>query len=790
MRENCAHCGKPIIYGVEYCCRGCAMAAAILNHASISEHEPKPTGKFSAFAHIDEDNGEYSLLLAVEGIHCASCIQLIENALLAEDSVTYARVNMSTKRLHFRWRGDIVEGDRLASKVEELGYKLTAFDPNKVAAGEYKEEKFLLRCIAVSGFAMGNIMLLSVALWSSSSEIMGIATRDLMHWVSAIIALPAIAYAGRPFFLSALSVLRQGHTNMDVPISLAVILASGMSLWEVMRHGEHAYFDSAVMLLFFLLIGRYLDARAKGKARESAQELLAMLEGTATVIEGSSTRQIPIKELRPAMRVRVAVGEKIPVDSVVIEGESELDTSIITGETVPRLVKKSDYVFAGTINLSAPLLIEVAKASENSLLSDIVKLMEQAEQGQARYVRLADRAAKLYTPIVHSLGLITFLGWWLGMGIAWQESLMIAVTVLIITCPCALGLAVPVVQVLASGKLMRNAILLKSGDALEKLASINHVIFDKTGTLTIGKPFLQGRYSNLQLAASLAVHSKHPYSQAIYNAYKGEILSVEDVQEVVGKGVQAMYDGKIVRLGKRDWCLELLQQEVAANNHENKIAIAGDTELSIDYESNEETDKIIFTAQIWLVQSGAEPIIFYLHDPLREDAKQVIANFTDNGISTEILSGDREDMVHYVAQQLNIDKWRAELSPVDKTKIIKQYEQQDYRVMMVGDGLNDAPSLVSATVSMSPSSAMDITQNAADIVFQGEKLQPVIIAWQVARKANILVKQNFMLAVIYNIIAIPMAVMGYVTPLIAAIAMSGSSLIVIGNSFRINWEQR
>lgn len=739
---HCLHCHNHCPKGQKYCCNGCESAAEILD----------ANGAFSAFSKTNQQ-GEHQLTLAVEGIHCASCIQLIENALQSEEAVTHARVNMSTKRLEFSWQGESKIGDKLAEKVEDLGYKLTPFHAEKSKRASQTEERFLLRCIAVAGFAMGNIMLLSVTVWSSEAEAMGIATRDLIHWISALIAFPAIAYAGRPFFASAISVLRKGHTNMDVPISLAVCLASGMSLWETFRHGEHVYFDSAVMLLFFLLIGRYLDARAKGKARESAQDLLAMLEGTATVIEGKTQRTLSISELRAGMKLSIAMGEKIPTDSIVLKGESELDTSLITGETIPRTIQKGDKIFAGTINLAAPITVEASKASEESLLSNIVKLMEKAEQGQAHYVRLADKAARLYTPLVHTLGLLTFIGWWLGMGMAWQEALMIAVTVLIITCPCALGLAVPVVQVLASSKLMKQGILLKSSDALEKLASITHIIFDKTGTLTLGRPRLKTNSQELKIAASLAAHSRHPYSQAISATYDGELMILETVEEIPGKGVQAYHKGKNFRLGKIDWC---------------------------DGKAQPTTNP-----QIWLAIEGEEPTVFEFEDTLRPDAKATLNALSQQQLDLTLLSGDRATTVKQIAKETNIEHWQAELLPIDKAKIIQSMEQEGNKVLMVGDGLNDAPALASATVSISPSSAMDITQNTADIVFQGDSLSPILKTWNIAKTATKLVKQNFALAVLYNCVAIPLAVMGYVTPLVAAIAMSASSLLVIANSFRL-----
>jgi len=599
-------------------------------------------------------------------------------------------------------------------------------------------------------------MMISIGLWSEESKLMGNATQDFLHWVSIVIALPAIMYAGRPFFYSAISVLKKRHTNMDVPISLAIILASAMSVSETINHGEHIYFDSAVMLLFFLLIGRYLDVRAKGKAKESAQELLSKMQGTATVLKDGKQRVVPIRDLKEGMTILVSAGENVPVDGKVSWGISELDISLITGETIPKCVREDDRVFAGTVNISAPIRIVASKSSDTSLLGDIVKLMEQSEKSQAYFVRIADRAAQLYTPIVHFMGLMTFLGWWL-FGLAWQLALLNAITVLIITCPCALGLAVPVTQVLARGKLFKNGILLKSGDALERLAGIDFVVLDKTGTLTTGLPtLLDGQYNNrqLQIAASLAANSKHPLSKAISNTYSKELVDIEKVKEFPGMGIQAFLDGKEVKLGSRQWC-------------------------------GEDSITDIESLELWLNIDG-EKVCFNFIDSLRSDAKEVVGNMQEAGLVTALLSGDTKQVVNKVAKSIGISTYFSSLSPVDKCKYIDSMREKGKKVLMVGDGLNDAPSLSSASVSMSPSSAIDIAQNTADIVFQGEKLAPVYQSWRVALKANKLIKQNFTIAVLYNIIAIPLAVMGYVTPLIAAIAMSSSSLVVIGNSFRLN----
>lgn len=742
----CAHCGAPTKAGRPFCCSGCEAASAAKGSIDAD----------SAFAVLATDNedGSHSLTLGVEGIHCASCIRLIENALSGGDGVTDARVNMSTERLTVCWTGPRANANTLAQSVTKLGYKLHALKDNAPAQSD--QEKRLLRAIAVSGFAAANMMLLSMGLWASTAETMGMATRDLMHWISALIALPTVIYAGQPFFSSAISVLKERRTNMDVPISLAVVLASAMSLFETVNHGEHVYFDSAVMLLFFLLIGRYLDARAKGKARSSAGQLLSRLQGFASVEQDGRITEVPIRDLREGMVARVAVGESIPADGQVQSGTSSVDLSLITGETVPEEITAGSEVFAGTLNLEAPIRIEVSKASEKSLLSEIVKLMEVAEQGASRYVRIADTAARLYTPVIHSMGALTFLGWWLIMNAPWQVSLLNAVTVLIITCPCALGLAVPVVQVLASSRLMKRGILLKSGDALEKMAAIDAVVFDKTGTLTLGRPELTSTSHNAQnmaIAASMATHSKHPLSAALARAHDAALVEM-DVSEVPGKGLEATRDGIWYQLGSRSWCGPKTE----------------DTEAALE---------------MWLAADGTPVERFTFADQVRHDARTTVAALKHAGLDVRLLSGDREAVAASVSEAVGISAYEAGVSPVDKCDRLKALQAEGSKVLMAGDGLNDAAAMAFAHVSISPASAVDITQNTADVVFQGDQLAPVATTYAVAKKAMQLVKQNFALAVVYNIIAIPLAIMGHVTPLVAAIAMSGSSLVVILNSFRL-----
>lgn len=716
-----------------------------------------PALSYSSFIEQTQD-GENRLSLMVEGIHCAGCIARIEKKILEVPDVRSARLNFSTRRLVVTWQGDMTLADQFAQDLIDMGYPVHPFH-HKKDTHQNTEERTLLFALGVSGFAMGNIMLLSFGLWLAGPATMGVGMRDFLHLISALIAIPAVAYAGQPFFKSALRVLAKGHTNMDVPISVGLLLTSGISLFQLFQHGEHAYFDSAVMLMFFLLAGRYLDARIRARARGAASDLLALMEGTATILdEQGHVRTVPITDIQPGMIVLIGMGDRIPVDGVIISGMSHLDLSMVTGESDPVVIQTGERALSGALNISSALTLKAEKNSSQSFLSDIIRLMEVAEQGQAHYVRLADRAARLYTPVVHILALISFLGWVLLGSLPFSDALLIAATVLIITCPCALGLAVPVVQVLAVGRLMKRGILVKVGDALERLAVIDTVVLDKTGTLTLAQPVLQNidhiALEDMQLAASMASCSKHPLARALMQAYDGPVLDLK-VQEFPGQGLMTETTAGEVRLGQRLWC------------------------------GLPERDSDCDYAETWMVQPGHSPVHFIFHDPLRPDAGKTVQELQKKGLKLILLSGDQDYRVQKMAEGLNVDQAYGGQTPAQKYAIVESLKAKGHHVMMVGDGLNDAPVLVLADVSISPSSAMDIAQNAADIVFTGQSLGAVQIAYDAGKLATQLVRQNFILAIFYNLIAIPVAMAGYVTPLIAALAMSGSSLVVIANSYRL-----
>ncbi len=708
------------------------------------------------------EDGVATLHLMVDGVHCGNCIKRIESALGRIPGVVSARLNFTTRRLVVTWRESETDAATLMTTLTGLGYGARPYDPDRLGADTVRRERELLRAMAVAGFAAANVMLLSISVWAGESQGMGAATRDLMHWISALIALPAVAYAGRPFFRSALAALAARRANMDVPISLAVLLAAGASLAQTINGATDAYFDSAITLLFFLLIGRYLDSRARGRARSAAEHMLALGASTVTVVgsDGKTQARRP-DSVVPGEIVLVAAGERVGVDGRVIEGETEIDASLITGESLPQAVAPGKTVFAGALNLAAPVRIEVTASGEDTLLAEIVRLMEAAEQGRAKQVLLAEKITRIYVPAVHGLAAATFLGWLLIMGAGWQTALMNAIAVLIITCPCALALAVPVVQVIASGRLMRRGILVKSATALERIAGVDTVVFDKTGTLTEGRPELAGgdyTDDDLRLAASLAAASTHPLARALVRAAP-DVAPAVGVHEIPGSGLSLDGEAGEIRLGSRRW-------------------------IGIDREDH------ATEPELWLRRPGRAPVRFAFRDRLRADAAEVVAALKRFGYRLALISGDRAPAVAAAAAAVGIDCWTAEETPAGKCARLAALADEGRKVLMVGDGLNDAPALAAAQASMSPASAADVSRTAADVVFQGDRLRPVLEALAVARRADRLVRQNFGLAFAYNAITVPLAVLGVVTPLIAAVSMSASSLVVTLNALRLGREGR
>jgi Cu2+-exporting ATPase len=732
-------------------------------HPSQTTFDP-PRDDLSGFV-TALSGGVRHMDLAVEGMRCAGCMAKVEREIGKLDGVSKARVNFASRRLALEWDGDSQSPQGLVAAIEKLGFRAYPFDPESLEKSADQEGRELLRCLAIAGFAAANIMLLSVSVWSGNASDITSETRDLFHLISALIAIPAAYFAGQPFFRSAVSALKARTLNMDVPISLAVVLAISMSLYQTFTHAHHAYFDSAIMLLFFLLIGRYLDHMMRRKTRDFAQNLAALKAEKASLIgPDGAARDVPVSAVDPGDRVLVRAGERIAVDGVVEDGQSEIDQAMVTGETAFAPASPGTQVYAGTLNMGGTLTVRVTAASAGTLLDEVNALLEKAGSHRHKFVALADRAAQVYAPFVHAIAAMTFLGWMM-LGAGWEFSLLTAIAVLIITCPCALGLAVPAVQVVASGMLFRNGVLLNGGDALERLADADMVVFDKTGTLTLPVHSLDedpGLDADSMCAARrLALSSRHPLAAALA-ADASDLAPFDNAQEEAGRGITADVDGMTLKLGSAEFCA------------------VGDKALQAALRA------FPLSSLIWF-RKGDEPAHpIAVRQTLRSDAAETLAALRDRlGMDIEILSGDREEAVAEAAHALDVARWQAGLKPAEKIAHIEALQASGRKVLMVGDGLNDAPALAAAHVSLSPITAVHLSQAAADAVFIGDALAPVASAVRLSRGARRIMAENLWLSAGYNFIAVPIAVLGFVTPLIAALAMSGSSVIVTLNALRM-----
>jgi len=701
--------------------------------------------------------------LAVEGITCPACMTTIERGLGNMPGIKTVSLNYTNHRLTVEGATDSLKLEAVLGKLDLLGYKGRPYEISEEGLEQARAEKQLLRSVAIAGFATANIMMMSIAVWSGNVSDMADSTRDLLHWLSAIIALPAVAYAGQSFFQSAARALRGGHLNMDVPISLAVILAVAMSLVQTITHEPDTYFDSAVMLLFFLLIGRYLDLRARNRTKDLGQNLMALQKPTVMRLEPEGAlEETPIALVQPGDRVLVPTGGRIGVDGTVFEGTGTVDTSLITGESTPSAITVGGQVYAGTLNLGSPLIITADAAGEHTLLAEMGVLIDKAMEKRGSYVQLADKAASLYAPVVHLAALMTLLGWLL-IGTGWQPSLLAAIAVLIITCPCALGLAVPVVQVVATGALFKRGLLVNAGDALERAALTDIIVFDKTGTLTEPDPTILNmeeiKANDLRDAARLARSSHHILARTIAR-HANHQPPFPNAHEVSGRGMQVESEGQRLRLGSLKFC---------SPDHQAPAIPSPDGTTH---------------SELWFRRNSDQPICFKFHQDLKGDAIEVISSLRAQGFAIEILSGDKKQAVAHTAQQLGVNTYQAQVQPAEKIAHIEKLRATGAQVMMIGDGLNDAAALQAANVSIAPASALDITQASADIILVGNRLSPLLDLFRLSKKARSLIIQNFFFAAGYNVIAIPLAVFGFVTPLFAALFMSGSSIIVTLNALR------
>lgn len=681
-----------------------------------------------------------TVALSVPKMRCAACIGDIERALKKLPDVVEARVNFTLKRVNIETH---LPAEKLVQTLSKAGFDAYPLDLDALGTDVDPVGRDLILRVGVAGFAMMNVMLLSVAVWSGATD----ATRDMFHLISAAIALPAALYSAQPFFRSAAGALRARRLNMDVPISLAIILAGGMSLFEALNGGAHAYFDAALSLTFFLLIGRVLEHRTRASARSAARELSALEVQHALSKTANGVEKVAATALAVGDRILVPAGVRVPADGLLLSETGFTDRSFLTGESDPVHHHTGAELRAGEINIGAPIEITALSVGEDTKLRQMARLVETAENVRNSYTSLADRAAQFYAPVVHILAALTFTGWFIATGDA-RHALNIAIATLIITCPCALGLAVPAVSTAAVGRLYRLGFLVKSGTALERLAQVETVVLDKTGTLT--RPGFNFDLRDLDddaksVAKGLSEASSHPVSLAL-NQYLSGVspAAIAALDERAGQGVFGY------------WNREQVALERATDGSVGLVLRIGDRTIALPY-----------------------------HETELPGADTLASKLQNAGLGVHILSGDTAAKTERLAHRLGVEHWSAGVTPEGKHQVIAELAETGALPAMVGDGINDTVALTAAHASVAPGSALDAARNAADVVMTGETLDHLPALFATSKKAVRLCRQNFGIAFCYNAIAIPIAVAGFATPIAAALAMSTSSICVLLNAMRV-----
>ncbi|GLQ36289.1 copper-translocating P-type ATPase [Amylibacter marinus] len=690
------------------------------------------------------------LSISVPDMRCAACMQKIERAVSEVKGVISARVNLSQKQVMIHRAPEIDIEDAILDAITNLGFEAHLLDNKQMGTVRDTAGHALLMRLGVAGFAAVNVMLLSVSVWAGADGTM----MTLLHLISAAIAIPSLFFSAQPFFKSALQALRARGLNMDVPISLAILIAAVMSLYETLIGGGAVYFDAALSLTFFLLAGRYLDHQSRLKARSAAVELSALVLPRAQKITATGICTVDIQELELGDHILVRRGARVPVDGLLHSEAADMDVSILSGESLPMAMVTGAPVFAGSMNLGAPVEICVTSIGQDTRLAEIAQMVATAEASKTRYTSLADRAAQIYAPVVHLLALLAFVFWQFYSGDT-RFAITVATAVLIITCPCALGLAVPAVMTVASGRLFRQGVIIRNGTALERLCSVDTVVFDKTGTLTSGDFTISKRPAPQEhrLAQALALKSDHPLCRAITDdGVSGALPHITDIQEISGCGMQGKYLGQTVKLGHAEW--------VGAHSSSDQV-------------------------QTWIRFGQQSPQMFQFAERPKPSAKPAIEMLLARGLRVVILSGDRQQSVDRFAQSMGVSQAVGGVLPEEKMRLLRSFGD---KVLMIGDGLNDTAALASASVSMAPAKAIDAARAASDFVLSRDDLTLIASTITTAQSARLRMLENFSIAAGYNAVAIPIALVGLASPLLAAIAMSGSSICVSLNALRVKGE--
>ncbi|AFJ01626.1 Heavy metal translocating P-type ATPase [Methylophaga frappieri] len=799
----CYHCASPVsdseaifaeIDGEQqmFCCHGCKSVCQTIFSAGLQGFyqkttpdetlAPPPTQhtEFEAYDqeaiqddYVTSHGSQREIHLLIEGIHCPACIWLIEQTLHHQPGVIRAEANFTAKKLRLSWDSQRTTLSAILKRLASVGYAGVPFDPETAEGALARRHRDLLYRMAFAGFCMMNILWVSIALYAGAAED---EFRNWFHWIGFGLATPTLLYSGFPFFRNAFTGLRNWRLTMDLPIAIGATATYLYSVYITVTgstQGE-VFFDTVVNFIFVILIGRYLQAISTRNALSATRRLLTLQPKMATVVHGDDTKLTPIRLVSPGDVVLVRPGETVPVDGDVIAGDSAINESMLTGESALVVKQVGDQVVAGSQNSEGALHVRARAVLRDTALARILDLMEAAQSDKSALQSLADRIVPWFVLITLCLATLTFLSW---LGQDFEIALLAAASVLVVTCPCAFGMATPMSIAVASGVGAQRGILVKNGAVLEKLSTVNHVVFDKTGTLTTGELTIRkilpaNGYTDeqvLRVAASVEQLSEHAVARAVVNHSQSrglEICSVTAFRAVPGRGVKALLDGHEVAVGTMAWLASFINVD------------------DVWYAECEEAEKQGISC-VLVVQHNTIIGLLGVTDTLREDASQAIAALLNQHIQVSVLSGDRYAVVAAVVAQLGAVKCIAEVLPEDKQQKIRQLQQQGHTVAMVGDGINDSPALIQADVGIAVAAGTDVSIEAADIVLSQNRLMQVVEARRLAGHTLRTIKQNIVLSIIYNLIMVPLAMMAMVSPLMAAVTMPISSLLVIGNAARI-----
>ena len=808
MPKPCFHCGQNILSGElvlkniknverEFCCHGCAGVCEVIYEAGMQSFykrtpdgeqlSPPPPNQDITFLDYDEVQKQFvtqltqvrEITLISEAIHCAACIWLIENTLAKMESIQFAKVNFTNKQIKIRWDNDKIKLSGIVTALNNIGYDASPYDASSSEQAFRKANKDLLYRLGYAGFAMMNVMWFSVALYSGADQ--DKEFRTYFHWIEFVIALSVIFYSAKPFFVGAYKSLKAKSIGMDVSISLGVLTTFFYSFWVTVdpNHPGDVYFDTMIDFVFLLLIGRYLEAIYKNKAIDSTKRLMELQPKVARQKTNNGEEIVPIIKLVVGDLVIVKPGDKIPVDGKIIAGRSSINEAMLSGESAEIIKQKGDKVSAGTHNLDGVITVKVGAILQKTNLGRIISMVEDAQGSKAPIQRLAEKIMPWFISIVLVLATLSFLYW--AVAVDFETAIIAATSVLIITCPCAFGLATPMATAVASGVSAAHGILIKNGAVLEILNQVDHFVFDKTGTLTKGKMQLVGykllvdeEQKVLASVQAIESNSEHSLAKALSEDLKKYAqfelkAKIATFQNYPGNGVYASLLGKEYRIGTAKW-LEKFGMKIPS-------------------ELVELADKNAVMAQtaVWLSINNKVVGVFFLEDELREDAKELMFRLQQRGKKITLLSGDKKLVVEAIAKQLLIEDINiiAEVLPKDKHDIVKNMQATGAIIGMVGDGINDAPALVRADVSFALGSGTDVSMDSSDIVILNNRLITIDTAIDLSARTLKTIKQNIASSIIYNVTLVPLAMAAVLTPMIAAITMPISSLIVIGNAARI-----